>query len=122
MEARSSVDALDQVNNQKVENLLAISQPSQLDYWQQLIRFAQSSQRDEPPLLDFGMLRRLNLIHIQNELAEIKADVANSKTSSKEQLGQLRSLTHEYGWLSLIVVFDHRTSSNSPCSNGHQRL
>lgn len=72
-------------------------QASHLDYWQQLVRYGRTIQRDEPPLLDFGMLRRMNLVHIQNELAGIKADVANTKTTTQDQMEKLRRLTHEYG-------------------------
>jgi hypothetical protein len=96
------------------------AQATHLDYWQQLVRYGKTIQRDEPPLLDFGMLRRINLVHIQNELAEIKADVANTKTTTQEQMEKLRRLTHEYGELlprSLTVNYP-ANGSNSYCNPG----
>jgi hypothetical protein len=70
-----------------------------MDYWKQLIHYGHKVQRDDPVLAEFATLQRLNLVHIQNRLAEIKADIADHRTTSETQMEELRRLLHEYSTL-----------------------
>ena len=50
--------------------------PPQPDFWQQLVAYA---QRDRPALSlfgEYGTLRHLNLVHLQTDLAKIKAEIS----------------------------------------------
>lgn len=67
------------------------------EYWEQLVVFGESMKRDDPVLGEYATLQRTNLIHIQNELADIKADLAQHSTTTETQMLQLRSTLHEYG-------------------------
>ena len=71
--------------------------PLKNDYWHQLVQHTKNVQRQEPGLVEFAGLQRMNLLHIQNQLAEIKADISDTKTTSQEQMQLLRKLMHEYG-------------------------
>lgn len=67
------------------------------EYWEQLVAFGESMKRDDLVFGEYATLQRTNLIHIQNELADIKADLAQYSTTTETQMLQLRSTLHEYG-------------------------
>lgn len=67
------------------------------EYWEQLVAFGESMKKNDPALGEYATLQRMNLIHIQNELADIKADLVQYQTTTETQMLRLRSTMHEYG-------------------------
>jgi len=67
------------------------------EYWKQLVAYSESMKKTDPVLGEYATLQRMNLIHIQNELADIKADLVQYETTTETQMLQLRSTIHEYG-------------------------
>ncbi|KAE9363943.1 hypothetical protein N431DRAFT_489767 [Stipitochalara longipes BDJ] len=65
------------------------------NYWEDLVQCSYRAS-EEPPIGEFGRLQRLNLAHILNEIARIKASIRHSKTTSHSQMELLRRLLHEY--------------------------
>ena len=51
----------------------------------------------EPALGHFGKLHVMNIMRLFNEIARIKGDVENNKTTSTEQMDLLGRLLHQYG-------------------------
>jgi hypothetical protein len=71
--------------------------PPQPDFWQQLVAYA---QRGRPALSlfgEYGTLRHLNLVHLQTDLAKIKAEIYESQTTTEAQMQHLRRTLHDYG-------------------------
>ncbi|KAK4117898.1 hypothetical protein N656DRAFT_69339 [Canariomyces notabilis] len=66
------------------------------DYWAKLVDYTGETSRDDFTLLEFATLQRLNLIHLQNELALIKADFVGCRKTSEEHMEKLRTLLREY--------------------------
>ena len=67
------------------------------EYWKQLVAYSESMKETDPVLGEYATLQRMNLIHIQNELADIKADLVQYQTTTETQMLQLRKTMHEYG-------------------------
>lgn len=70
---------------------------SKLDFWQQLVAYAQG---DRPALNlfgEYGTLQHLNLVHLQTELAKVKAEIYQSQTTTEAQMQLLRQTLHDYG-------------------------
>jgi hypothetical protein len=66
-------------------------------YWEQLVRYNSTLGKDELLYPEFFSLQRLNILHLHNTLAEIKASTWQKKTSSKEQMAELKIAMHDYG-------------------------
>lgn len=49
------------------------------------------------PLLKYDTLLRMNIVHIQNELAKLKGTIITPDKTKPEELGRLRGLLHDYG-------------------------
>ena len=67
------------------------------EYWKQLVAFGESMKGNDPVLGEYATLQRMNIIHIQNELADIKADLVQNQTTTETQMLQSRYIMHEYG-------------------------
>lgn len=70
-----------------------------MKYSQRLYRCAVGAEQanEDPHFMIFRVLQRVNIIHIQNELARYKAIVRSEESASAEDLSQLRKLIHDYG-------------------------
>ncbi len=67
--------------------------------------FSKGSKNHDPLVLgEFKSLQRLNIVQIQNELAEIKGNIAAKKIVTVEQMKSTRRLLREYSEFSLLVV------------------
>jgi hypothetical protein len=53
-------------------------------YWEQLVRYNSNLGKDELQYPEFASLQRLNIIHLHNALAEIKADIWQRNSTSKD--------------------------------------
>jgi len=58
----------------------------------------------EPALGHFGKLHVMNIMRLFNEIARIKGDVENSKTTSTEQMDLLGQRLHQYGKIMETVI------------------
>jgi hypothetical protein len=66
-------------------------------YWERLVHYNSNLGKDELLYPEFAALQRLNVIHLHNTLAEIKADTWQKKTTSKAQMAELKTAMHDYG-------------------------
>lgn len=69
---------------------------SSADYWENLVKYARIA-KGEPPLGDFGKLQIINITHLLNQLACIKAEIEHSQSLDLRQAGLLRHTLHQYG-------------------------
>lgn len=67
------------------------------EYWEHLVGFGGIMKDTDPVLGEYATLQRINLVHLQNELAEIKADLVQHQTTSETHMLQLKSTMHDYG-------------------------
>jgi hypothetical protein len=73
------------------------------EYWQQLVQESYLGQvQDEPSFGEFGRLQHLNITHLVNEIATIKATIRQNDSTSEAQMKDLRRVLHEYGRLLFI--------------------
>jgi hypothetical protein len=57
---------------------------------------------DRLPILgEFDRLQRLNLLHLLNRVATVKATIKHSATTSSDDMNLLRESLHQYGEFSL---------------------
>jgi hypothetical protein len=66
------------------------------EYWKKLVDVI-FSQKEEPVLGESDGLQRLNLLHLLNQIAQVKATVRHNHTTSKSEMESLRVLMHQYG-------------------------
>jgi hypothetical protein len=64
-------------------------------YWKDLVRYTKLSPED-PPLGDSTKLHVMNITHLLNQLARIKAEVEHTQTTNSVQMGALRETLHHY--------------------------
>jgi hypothetical protein len=64
-------------------------------YWEQLVHY--TFIIDRLIYLEFARLQHLNIVHLHNTLAEIKADIWQTRTTSKAQMTDLKTAIHDYG-------------------------
>jgi len=67
------------------------------EYWKQLVAYREIMNETGPLFGEYATLQRMNLIHIQNELEDIKVDLMQYETTTERQMLRLRSTMHEYG-------------------------
>jgi hypothetical protein len=70
---------------------------------------------------EYSMLHRLNLIAIQNELAECKATIWESKSASEDARKMLRVTLRDYG-VELSIIGIHGSEANINNSSSYSRL
>jgi hypothetical protein len=68
-----------------------------MDYFQCLFHYAYTSRTDEVHVVENRMLHRLNIFHLQNELAKLKGSIWTDMNASEDNLIKLRELLHEHG-------------------------
>ncbi|KAH7480949.1 hypothetical protein FOMA001_g7514 [Fusarium oxysporum f. sp. matthiolae] len=71
---------------------------SELCYGKRLFKYAErTSQQDRFYILTFGVLHRLNITHLHNELGKIKARIYGDEEASEETLKSLQEKLKDYG-------------------------
>lgn len=68
-----------------------------MDYAKRVFRYSWHSGNDEPHILEYRILNRINLFHLQNELAKLKSAVWNDFSAKEDDLARLRTTLHDYG-------------------------
>jgi len=66
-------------------------------YSERLFNYAHAASIREPHFLEFRLLHRLNLVHIQNDLAKFKGRILAQNSASEDDMKALRVTLHEYG-------------------------
>jgi hypothetical protein len=67
-----------------------------VDYWKALVQYAKD-EKEEPAFGQFKTLQAMNITHLFNEIARIKADIEYNQTTSFEKMSLLRQTLHQYG-------------------------
>jgi hypothetical protein len=80
-------------------------------YDQELFEFVEKTKKKKIAFGEFGMLHRLNLIDIQNDIANCRAAIWGGERASKAEMGKLRVTLREYGIESNIIDI-HRSKAN----------
>lgn len=80
-----------------------------MNYDQRLFHYTYSIADEKSSFMSFRLLQRLNLVHLQNELAQLKINVWKNMSASPEDLVTLRRTMSEYG--------RSMDSSGSKCSS-----
>lgn len=65
------------------------------DYHSQLLSYVRATNYEEPYFGEFGTLQRLNIIHIQIQLAELHSEL-NERPPTDDELRKLRGLMQDY--------------------------
>lgn len=68
---------------------------NQGDYYSQLFSYISATDYEEPYFGEFGTLQRLNIVHIQMQLAEFHSEL-NKRLPTNHELGNLRGLMKDY--------------------------
>ena len=68
-----------------------------MTYSQRLFHHTYASQNEDAHFIEFRLLQRLNLVQIQNELAQFKGDIWTKMGASQEEMKNLRVTLREYG-------------------------
>jgi hypothetical protein len=68
-----------------------------LPYDQRLFRYTWNAGGDEPHFMAFRSLQRLNVVHIQNELASKKRDIVKKGAAGRTDMEELKVLLQDYG-------------------------
>jgi hypothetical protein len=75
-------------------------------YWRDIVDYAKFSRErndaarlpvDEPPLGDFRKLQIMNIVHLLNQISQIKGKVEHSERASPQIMKDLRETLHQYG-------------------------
>lgn len=88
---------------------------ARMKYSQRLYRYAAGAEQanEDPHFMIFRELQRVNIIHVQNELARYKAIVRSAESASAEDLSHLRKLVHDYGKPPKYSVFPFSRITNT---------
>ena len=65
-------------------------------YWANLVQYTRAVH-GKPPLGDFGKLQTLNITHLLNQLARIKARTEHDNTTNAQDMELLQQTLHRYG-------------------------
>ena len=72
-----------------------------MTYDQRLFHYTWDAGRDEPYFMAFRNLQRLNIVHLQNELAKKKRDILKKMAASKQDMEDLKTLLRDYCMFSI---------------------
>jgi hypothetical protein len=75
----------------------------EMSYEQRLFHYTYSTADEKLLFMGFRLLQRLNLVHLQNELAQLKSAVWKDMSADRKDLKKLRVTMHEYGKQSSFV-------------------
>ena len=90
------------------ENVPQIVQPGRLhesmDESERLFHYTVAiiNRQQDPFILGYELLQRLNLVNIQNDLARYKADIWKDMRASKEQMENLRKCLTNYSRYKIV--------------------
>jgi hypothetical protein len=90
-------------------------------YDQELYEFMFDTARKNMAFGEYGMLHRLNLIDIQNDLAECRSTIWKHKGASKTVREMLRLTLRDYG-IEPNIIDIHGSKANMNNSSSHPRL
>lgn len=68
-----------------------------MSYAQRLFHHTYASQNEDVHFIEFRLLQRLNLVQLQNELAQMKGDIWTNMEISEEKAEALRVTLRHYG-------------------------
>ncbi|KAJ3950874.1 hypothetical protein N0V92_012733 [Colletotrichum tropicale] len=74
-----------------------------MDYAERVFRYSWHSGNDEPHILEYRILNRINLFHLQNELAKLKSAVWSDFSAKEDDLARLRTTLHDYAAFPFIA-------------------
>jgi hypothetical protein len=67
-----------------------------MGYDQRLFHHTFATQNDDVHFLEYRILHRLNIFHIQNRLAKLKGSCWKDKKASEADLSELKTTLHDY--------------------------
>ncbi|KAI2842454.1 hypothetical protein CBS147343_10571 [Aspergillus niger] len=68
----------------------------EMSYTERYLRYTYATGNEEPYFLTFRGLQRLNLVHLQNKLAQKKSVIWKGKEGTEESINDLTSTLHAY--------------------------
>lgn len=71
----------------------------EMPYSQRLMKYVKSSSENDIAFLEYRTLHRINITHLQNELATIKSSIDNNPFPTEVELKEIRETLHTYGLL-----------------------
>jgi hypothetical protein len=92
-----------------------------LSYDQELYKFMLKTASKKMAFGEYGMLHRLNLIAIQNEIAECRVTIMGDGSASKAVREMLRVTLRDYG-MELNIIDIHGSEANMNNSSSYSRL
>ena len=67
-----------------------------MDYENRLFHYAYATRHDLH-FLEYRLLERMNIFHLQNKLARLKGSVWKEQKASDSEMDELKTTLHEYG-------------------------
>ena len=67
-----------------------------MNYGERLFHYTYATRHDDVHFLEYRMLHRLNMFHLQNRLAKLKGSCWTTHASSEADLVDLKDTLHEY--------------------------
>ena len=80
-----------------------------MEYSEKLFHYTYATQWDEVHFLEFRLLHRLNIFHLQNKLAKLKGRYWDTLKVSDTELTEIGTALHSYS----KAVFVHATNASS---------
>ncbi len=93
------------------QNMNSMEEDPTDSYYNDLVRYARG-EKGEPPIGDFRKLHMINITHLVNQLAVIKAEMDRTQTTSHEQLYVLQQTLHKYGMIPALPIMGQRRIQN----------
>ena len=69
---------------------------STMHYGERLFNYTYATRHDDVHFLEYRTLHRLNIFHLQNQLAELKGSCWAKRDVPDETLGELKNKLHDY--------------------------
>lgn len=117
-QSRSEIQTETQKRACKVRDVSPTNETSPFnmpEYWTALTTYTKTVAKSDVTILEFASLQRLNIIHLQNELALIKSKVVGSNATIEKDLENLRRLLRDYGNNPPPIVFSCTISQAHHC-------
>jgi hypothetical protein len=90
-------------------------------YDQELFEFVEKTKKKKIAFGEFGMLHRLNLVDILNDIANCRAAIWKDKSASETERKRLRVTLREYS-IKPNIIDIHGSKANTNNSSSHPRL
>ena len=76
-----------------------------MNYGQRLFHYTYATHHDDVHFLEYRTLHRLNIFHLQNQLAELKGSYWTERDAPRATLGELKTKLHDYSkYLTFIFI------------------